>query len=111
MRGGIDGDGYPQAKLSLKQARVTRNERNCMPNTTPLTPDCLLLTRPGCHLCEDAEALLRLNGLAVKRVNVDDNPELAARYNSCVPVVFLDGKKRFTGRVDERLLKRLLGPR
>jgi glutaredoxin len=71
-------------------------------------PDCLLLSRPGCHLCDEADALLRRHGLTPKRVNIDENAELAELYTNCVPVVFLDGKKRFTGRVDERLLKRLL---
>jgi glutaredoxin len=74
----------------------------------PSQPDCLLLSRPGCHLCDEAEALLRRYGLSPRKVNIDEEPELAGRYTNCVPVVFLDGKRRFTGRVDERLLRRLL---
>lgn len=72
------------------------------------TPECLLLSRPGCHLCEKADSLLRRHGLNPKIVNIDDDPGLVSRYTDCVPVVFLNGKRRFTGRVDERLLKRLL---
>lgn len=71
-------------------------------------PDCLLLTRPGCHLCDEADALLRRYGLAPKKVNIDEDAELSGRYTNCVPVVFLDGKRRFTGKVDERLLLRML---
>jgi glutaredoxin len=74
-------------------------------------PDCLLLTRPGCHLCDEADALLRRHGLTPKKVNIDSDAELSGRYTNCVPVVFLDGKRRFTGRVDERLLLRLLPKR
>lgn len=52
--------------------------------------------------------MLRRYGLSPRKVNIDEEPELAGRYTNCVPVVFLDGKRRFTGRVDERLLRRLL---
>lgn len=52
--------------------------------------------------------MLRRCGLSPRKVNIEENAELAGRYTDCVPVVFLDGKRRFTGRVDERLLKRLV---
>ena len=39
---------------------------------------------------------------------LDENPELRERYDCCVPVVEIDGRERFRGRVDERLLRRLL---
>jgi glutaredoxin len=71
-------------------------------------PECLLLTRPGCCLCDEADELLRRHGLTPKIVNIDEHGDLNERYTNCVPVVFLDGKRRFTGKVDERLLKRLL---
>lgn len=71
-------------------------------------PECLLLSRPGCHLCDEADAILRRYGLTPKIVNIDEDQELAGRYTNCVPVVFLNGKRRFTGKVDERLLVRLL---
>ncbi len=49
-----------------------------------------LYTRPGCHLCEEALALLRqaAGGRAVQiiPVNVDERPELAARYGERVPM-------------------------
>jgi glutaredoxin len=68
----------------------------------------LVYTRDGCHLCEDAIALLRRHGLSPKTVDIDADPELRERYNVCVPVVVIDGRERFRGRVDERLLRRLL---
>jgi hypothetical protein len=33
---------------------------------------------------------------------------LLQRYTNCVPVIVIDGKERFRGRIDERLLRRLL---
>lgn len=67
-----------------------------------------LYTRPGCHLCEDAEKLLRLHGLSPELINIDTDPDLTNRYNLTIPVVEIDGKERFRGVVNEMLLKRLL---
>jgi glutaredoxin len=71
-------------------------------------PPVLLYTRPGCHLCEEAEALLRKHGLEPQLVDIDADPQLRERYTTCVPVVVIDGKERFRGRVNEVLLRRLL---
>ncbi len=68
----------------------------------------ILYTRPGCHLCEDAEKLLRRYGLIPKLVDIDTDPELTNRYNLTIPVVEIDGKERFRGVVNEVLLRRLL---
>ncbi|WP_040351790.1 glutaredoxin family protein [Blastopirellula marina] len=67
-----------------------------------------LYTRPGCHLCEDAEQILIRHGIAPELVNIDDSPELTQKYGCCIPVVEIDGKVRFRGRVHEMLLRRLL---
>ena len=68
----------------------------------------ILYTRRGCHLCEDALALLHRHGLQPEVVDIDADPQLRQRYDVCVPVVVIDGRERFRGRVDERLLRRLL---
>ncbi|MGI8982712.1 MAG: glutaredoxin family protein [Pirellulaceae bacterium] len=68
----------------------------------------LLFTRTGCHLCDEAEAILIRHGLSPQKFDVDANPELLEKYDTCVPVVVMDGKERFRGRVNEVLLKRLL---
>jgi len=67
-----------------------------------------LYTRHGCHLCDEALAVLQRNGLAPRLVDIDADPVLRKRYNECVPVVHIDGKERFRGRVNELLLRRLL---
>ena len=68
----------------------------------------LIYTRSGCHLCEEALHLLLRYGLKPELVDIDADPALKERFNVCVPVVFIDGKERFRGRVSEILLKRLL---
>ena len=68
----------------------------------------VLYTRVGCHLCEDAKALLLRHGLSPQEIDIDQQPDLLQQYDECVPVVVIDGRVRFRGRVDERLLRRLL---
>ncbi len=68
----------------------------------------VIYTRNGCHLCEEAETLLIAQGIAPLLIDVDADEELRERFNECVPVVEIDGKIRFRGRVDPVLLKRLL---
>lgn len=70
--------------------------------------DVILYTRRGCCLCDQAKALLEHHGLAVQEVDIDADPQLRERYNECVPVVVINGRERFRGRVDERLLMRIL---
>ena len=73
-----------------------------------MPPQVLLFTRSGCHLCEEAEVILVRHGLAPQKIDVDANAELRQKYDTCVPVVVIDGKERFRGQVNEVLLKRLL---
>lgn len=73
--------------------------------------DVVLYSRVGCHLCDDAAVALARHGLDFEVIDVDSDPALKARFNACVPVVFIDGRERFRGRVNELLLRRLLAQR
>lgn len=56
-----------------------------------------LLSRPGCHLCEDleTEALAWLRGRAeIECAHVDHHPQWLARYGQQIPVL-LDADGRF----------------
>jgi glutaredoxin len=74
--------------------------------------ELVLYTRQGCHLCEDAQALLqeeqRKWGFSIRSIDIDSDPDLVRRFAECVPVVQLDGKVRFRGRINRVLLARLL---
>jgi glutaredoxin len=70
--------------------------------------EVVIYTREGCHLCQEAKELLEHHGLKPTLVDVDADPALREQYDTCVPVVVIDGKERFRGRVDPRLLRRLL---
>ena len=71
-----------------------------------------MFTRAGCHLCDEARQILesarQQYGFTLQAVDVDTDPELISQYGDCVPVVLVDGKVRFRGRINSVLLSRLL---
>ena len=70
--------------------------------------DVILYTRTGCHLCEEARKTLLDHGLQPRYRDIDSQPELRAQFGNCVPVVEIDGRIRFRGRIDAVLLRRIL---
>jgi glutaredoxin len=74
--------------------------------------DVTLYTRPGCHLCEDAKAViapvLREFGAVLREVNVDEDPVLRQRYGWDIPVIFIGKRKAAKHRVDLAQLRRQL---
>jgi glutaredoxin len=66
-------------------------------------------TRVGCHLCEEAERVVRgeqaAGGFELELVDVDRDPELARRYGVRVPVVTVDGQELFEYEVPVDLLR------
>lgn len=67
-----------------------------------------LLTRKGCHLCDEAKEVLLRHGLSPVEIDIDSQPELQMKFGECVPVVRINGVERFRGRINEVLLRRLL---
>lgn len=69
-------------------------------------------TREGCHLCVDALALLqkyaRPYHLKIEIIDIALDPQLERDFGEEIPVVYIDGKKRFFGQVDPVLLLRIL---
>lgn len=103
------GDIGPPAGKAGTGAGDARSPR-FRPRIAPMSSkqQVVLYTRQGCHLCEDALAILIAHGFVPKTVDVDQDAALRERFNECVPVVEIDGKIRFRGRVDAVLLRRLL---
>jgi glutaredoxin len=66
--------------------------------------DVTIYSRPGCHLCEEAKQqiapLLKEFGARLTEINIDQDPELRARYDYDVPVIFLGARKAAKHRVD-----------
>ncbi len=71
-----------------------------------------MYTRPGCHLCEDAKAviqpLLQEFSATLREVNIDRDNELGERYSWDIPVIFVGGRKAAKHRVDPRQFRRQL---
>ena len=67
-----------------------------------------LYERPGCHLCEDARAVLDRVGEPYDAVDIESSDELLLKYLERIPVVVVDGAERFDFFVDESTLRRLL---
>ena len=79
----------------------------------PQTPRITLYGRPGCHLCDDARAVIERvcadTGEQFVEISVDDDPALAERFGEEVPVTFVDGRQHDFWRVDEHRLRAALG--
>jgi glutaredoxin len=69
----------------------------------------VLLGRPGCHLCDDARAVLQRLGRPFEEVDIELDEELHRRYLERIPVVMLDGQEVAELIVDEDDLRRRLG--
>lgn len=75
-------------------------------------PRVVLYVRQGCHLCDEFLVELTLDlgvdpaTLAV--VDVDRDPDLAARYGLRVPVLAIDGEVASEGRYDAARVGRAL---
>jgi predicted thioredoxin/glutaredoxin len=70
----------------------------------------VLVTRKGCHLCDQALSLLHDLGLEPELRDVDSDDPLHALYDWRVPVVLVDGRVIAEGRVDADTLRKALQP-
>ena len=69
----------------------------------------VLVTRQGCHLCDDALALLRELGQEPELADVDQDDRLHDLYDWRVPVVIADGRVIAEGNIKREVLARALG--
>lgn len=71
-----------------------------------------LLGKPGCHLCDDARAVVAKVaaefGVPWEERDITLSPEEQAEYWEMIPVVFLDGVQHGYWRIDEARLRAAL---
>jgi hypothetical protein len=71
-----------------------------------------LFSRPGCHLCDDARAVVAAVcadlAVAWTEVDITGDPDLHHRYGEQIPVTLVDGRRHDFWRVDERRLRAAL---
>jgi predicted thioredoxin/glutaredoxin len=70
--------------------------------------EVVLVTRQGCHLCDEALGALRALGVEPELRDVDSEDELYAVYDWRVPVVMVDGQVVAEGRIDREALRKVL---
>ena len=73
-----------------------------------MAKDVVLFTRQKCPLCDDALVILQRYALIARVIDIDQHPSLKRKFDTCVPVVKIDGQIRFRGRINEVLLRRVL---
>ncbi|HEV2928578.1 MAG TPA: glutaredoxin family protein [Propionibacteriaceae bacterium] len=77
-----------------------------------MTARVLVLTRQGCHLCDEAievvAAVCAETGDFYATRDVDADPELVRLYTDQVPVIFVDGAQHDFWRVDPARLRAAL---
>ncbi|KYH46227.1 glutaredoxin family protein [Branchiibius sp. NY16-3462-2] len=77
-----------------------------------MSHEILLLGKPGCHLCDDARAVIArvADDLDVpwSERSILDDPQLLEKYGEWIPVTFVDGVQHDYYRVDEARLRRAL---
>jgi glutaredoxin len=75
-------------------------------------PRVTLYSRPGCHLCDDARAVVEQVcaelGESYAEISIDDDPELRRRYGEEIPVTLVDGAQHDFWRVDAGRLRAAL---
>jgi hypothetical protein len=71
-----------------------------------------LISKPGCHLCDDARAVVAAVtaelGEGFVEVNMLDDPALVERYAEMIPVTLVDGLQHDYWRVDADRLRAAL---
>ena len=64
----------------------------------------IVYSRPGCHLCDEAKAVMENSGLSdhftLEEVNIESDAELLRKYKYDIPVITIDGEEAFRHRVD-----------
>lgn len=73
-------------------------------------PALTLIGKPGCHLCDDARAVIAevladVDGVELIELSIADDPALAAEYAEDIPVVLIDGRVHSNWRVDAARLR------
>jgi glutaredoxin len=77
-----------------------------------MTERVTLYGKPGCHLCDDARAVVQAVcaelGVGWTEIDITVDPELFDKYGEQIPVTFVDGRQHDFWRVDPARLRKAL---
>ena len=75
-------------------------------------PRVVLYGKPGCHLCDDARAVIEAVcaelGESYDEIDINSSEELLQRFGEEIPVTFVDGAQHDFWRVDADRLRAAL---
>ena len=67
-------------------------------------PHVIVYSRPGCHLCDEAKAVILSAGCSdqftFEEVNIESDEELLRKYKYDIPVIAINGVQTFIHRVN-----------
>ena len=59
----------------------------------------IIYSRPGCHLCDEAKAVIKNAGCSdqftLEEINIESDNELLRKYKYDIPVITIDGVEAF----------------
>jgi hypothetical protein len=76
-----------------------------------------IMTKPGCHLCDDMKDLVRRvlakqggawADASIEEIDITSDPEVEREYGLEIPVLWIDGRKAAKYRTSEAELVRKL---
>lgn len=80
-----------------------------------MTARVTLYSKPGCHLCDDARAVVEAVcadlGETFEEVDITTSSDLTRRFGEEIPVTFVDGRQHDYWRVDAARLAAALRQR
>jgi glutaredoxin len=83
------------------------------PRKNPADHVVTLISKPGCHLCDEARTVIEKVttevGATVEERDIMQDEELYREYWEQIPVVLVDGAQHDFWRVDEKRLRKALG--
>jgi glutaredoxin len=90
----------------------SHTEAECDDRGRSRAPRITLIGKPGCHLCDDARAVVaRVAGdleVGWTELDITQDRELAEKYWEQIPVTLVDGRRHDYWRVDEGRLRAAL---
>ena len=78
--------------------------------------EVVVYSKPDCCLCDEVKSLLRKlaasHRFAWREINILDDPEIYEKFKDEIPVIFIDGRRAFKYRIDEKeFVRRLSRPK
>ena len=116
---GLSGGGVAVLQRVSSVEMKKQQRRSEMPPQEDWMPEApgqrfetiTVYTKHDCPLCEEAVDILEDYAAylpAWELIDIHSDPALVEQFGTCVPVVLIDGKIRFRGRINEVLLRRLI---